>query len=68
MKKAIFFALVSSLLLTGCHQTYETVKVTKPRIHKSWYKNHVHKKRVGYGKIRLKLFEKQGTKTVRMRG
>lgn len=60
--------MISGLLLASCHQTYHTVSVAKPRLHKSWYKNHVYHKKIGYGRIRIKLFEKQGTRQVKMKG
>ncbi|HEY5690943.1 MAG TPA: hypothetical protein VIS49_05745 [Cyclobacteriaceae bacterium] len=61
----IFFLL----LLSACgRHHYHTVKVQKPRYHHTWYKDHKWHKKIRAGRIRLRLFEKQGTKTVRMKG
>jgi len=68
MIKRQFIYVVCCLLLMSCQPTYHTVQVTKPRLHKSWYKNHVYHKKIGIGRIRIKLFEKQGTKLVKMKG
>lgn len=57
------------LLLSACgHRTYHTVKVVKPRYHHSWYKDHKWRKKIQIGRFRIRLFEKQGVKTVKMKG
>jgi hypothetical protein len=43
-------------------------EAAQPRFHKGYYKKHVHRKRYHIGRIHIKLFEKQGTKTVKKKG
>ena len=45
-----------------------TVKVIKPINHKGYYKDSRWHKKLQYGRIRIRWFEKQGVKTVRMKG
>lgn len=60
--------ITMSLLMSSCSLfNYPQTKIVKPRYHKSWYKDHVHRKRIEVGRIKIKLFEKQGTKKVRAR-
>ncbi|NJN41161.1 MAG: hypothetical protein HC811_01890 [Flammeovirgaceae bacterium] len=66
MKILVVIILSSGILLSSCSRNnYNTISIVKPRYHKSWYKNHVHRKRIEVGRIKIKLFEKQGVKTVR---
>ena len=61
----------SSLLLAACssnNKTYHTIKVIKPIYHHGYYKNSRAHKKLQVGRIRIRWFEKQGTKTVRMKG
>lgn len=61
--------LILLLVLGACgRHNYHTVKVKKPRYHHTWYKDHRWHKKIQLGRIRVKWFEKQGTKTVRMKG
>ena len=55
------------LMLTGCSSgnSTKTTKAVKPRFHNTYYKKHVYYKHVRAGRIHLKLFEKQGVKTVK---
>lgn len=41
--------------------------VVKPRYHRTWYKNHVYKKKWHIGRIKFEP-EKQGVKKVKMKG
>ena len=58
------------LLLSACrgNKTYHTVKVIKPIYHHGYYKNSVWHKKLQVGRIRIRWFEKQGVKTVKMKG
>ncbi len=59
------------LLLVGCGgagKSYHTVKVVKPIYHKGYYKDSRWHKKLQYGRIRIRWFEKQGVKTVKMKG
>lgn len=58
------------LFLSSCKgsKTYHTVKVTKPINHKGYYKDSRWHRKLQVGRIRVRLFEKQGVKTVRMKG
>ena len=40
-------------------------KTVKPRYHHSYYKKHIYHKHLRVGKVHIKLFEKQGVKTVK---
>ena len=67
--KRYFIAVLFSLFLFSCSKhNYHTVTVSKPRIHNGWYKHHVWHKSIKAGRIHLRLFEKQGTKKVKMKG
>ncbi len=68
MRKAFLLLLLCSLLLSCGSKTYHTVDVKKPRIHHGWYKKHAYHKKIGIGRIRVRWFERQGTKTVKMKG
>jgi hypothetical protein len=55
---------------TAIHSIFDkghTVEVTKPRIHKSWYKKSRWHRRIQVGKFQLRIFEKSGVKKVKMR-
>ncbi len=58
------------LLISACssQKTYHTVKVIRPIYHRTWYKNSRWHQRLQVGRIRLRWFEKQGVKTVKMKG
>jgi hypothetical protein len=60
--------LVYLLMLAACHGTGHTVKVVKPIYHHGYYKNSVYHKKLQVWRIRVRWFEKQGAKTVKMRG
>lgn len=68
MRKILFGLLFFSTLLSCSSKTYHTVDVKKPRYHHSWYKKHTYQKKIGFGRIRVRWFERQGTKTVKMKG
>ncbi len=69
MTMRVIFVLITLLLLGSCaRHNYHTVKAKKPRYHHTWYKNHTWHKKIQVGRIRVRWFEKQGTKTVRMKG
>jgi len=68
MKRPLF-ALVLILLLQACNRHhYHTVEAKKPRYHKGWYKDHRWHTKLKVGRIHIRLFEKQGTRTVKMKG
>ena len=59
------------LILGSCNGTGKaghTVKVIKPINHKGYYKDSRWHKKLQYGRIRIRWFEKQGVKTVKMKG
>ena len=59
------------LLLAACSssgKTYHTIKVAKPIYHHGYYKNSRWHKKLQVGRVRIRWFEKQGAKTVRMKG
>jgi len=65
----ILVAAISFFLLASCSQkNYHTVAVKKPRVHHTWYKDHKWHRKLQVGRVRVRWFEKQGAKTVRMRG
>jgi len=68
MKQLFIIGLI--VLVCSCHgtKTYHTVKVVKPVYHNGWYKNSRWHKKIQVGRLRIRWFEKQGTKTVRMKG
>lgn len=68
MKRFLTVCILSVFLLSCSKHTYHTVTVAKPRIHKGWYKYHVWHRQVKAGRIHIRLFEKQGTKKVKMKG
>ncbi len=61
---AIGFMLVLSAC--GSSDKAHSVKVTKPVYHHTWYKNSRWHKKIQVGRVRIRWFEKQGVKTVRM--
>ena len=67
MKKVLSVIFLFLVLISCSSKTYHAQDVAKPRYHKGWYKNHVYHKKIGVGRVRIKWFEKQGTKTVRMK-
>lgn len=56
-------ALVVSSCMRGPTET-----VVKPRYHHSWYRNHVYNKKYKIGRLRVRFFERQGVRKVRMKG
>ena len=71
----LIFAICLALLLSSCQlvrsitgQGGHTVKVKKPIYHHGYYKNSSWHKKLQVGRVRIRWFEKQGAKTVRMRG
>jgi len=61
--------LLILLCTAGCaDKTYHTVMVVKPIYHKSWYKDSRWHKKIQVGRIRVRLFEKQGARAVKMKG
>jgi hypothetical protein len=68
MRKIIFTLLFTLLLSPAFSQTKPgKAKVVKPRYHKTWYKNHIYKKKWRVGRIKVEP-EKQGVKRVKMKG
>ena len=58
------------LLLAACQSSHNnrTVKVIKPINHRGYYKDSRWHKKLQVGRIRIRWFEKQGVKTVKMKG
>ena len=52
-------------LLASCKSSDATTKAAQPRYHKGYYKKSIYFKHYRVGRVHIKLFEKQGTKTVR---
>lgn len=67
MKKVTCFAFILLLILSSCSKSATTTTVVKPRYHRTWYKNHVYKKKWQVLRIKFQP-EKQGVKKVRMKG
>jgi hypothetical protein len=69
MRKVSLFILFGLLIVfTSCSQTTTTgSKVVKPRYHRSWYKDHIYKKKWRVGRIKFEP-QKQGVKRVKMKG
>lgn len=67
VKKNALLILLAAVICIQCSSSH-TVLVTKPRYHKSWYKDHRWRKKIKVGRIHIPLFEKQGVKKVRMKG
>ncbi|HQQ97726.1 MAG TPA: hypothetical protein PLX35_10700 [Cyclobacteriaceae bacterium] len=67
MRRCLLLVLVFALGSCGS-QTYHTVKVIKPIYHHTWYKNSRWHKRIQVGRMRVRLFEKQGARPVKMKG
>jgi len=68
MRKIIFALLFCFLILPAYSQAKPGKgKVVKPRIHKTWYKNHIYKKKWKVGRIKFEP-QKQGVKRVKMKG
>jgi hypothetical protein len=68
MKYLLAVGLMLLLGACGTGKTYHTVKVIKPINHHTWYKNSRWHRKIQVGRIRVRWFEKQGTKTVKMKG
>ena len=68
MKHLFIIGLVLLLASCGGSKTYHTVKVVKPVYHHGWYKNSRWHKKIQVGRVRVRWFEKQGVKTVKMKG
>jgi hypothetical protein len=62
------FVLVIVLLVAASCSRGPTQTVVKPRYHHSWYRKHVHNKKYSIGRVRVRFFEKQGVKKVKMKG
>ncbi|MDZ4714156.1 MAG: hypothetical protein SH819_01695 [Cytophagales bacterium] len=62
--------LLAFLLLGACSgsKNSHTVRVKKPIYHHTWYKNSRWHKKIHVGRIHFRLFEKQGVRTVKMKG
>jgi hypothetical protein len=60
-----FFIYLMCLLFFACSTTAGAKKTVKPRYHHSYYKKHVYFKHARVGRVHIKLFEKQGVKTVK---
>jgi hypothetical protein len=66
MKRLTLIGCLAMLL--GCSGTEHTVKVIKPIYHHGYYKNSVYHKKLQVWRIRVRWFEKQGVKSVKMKG
>ncbi len=66
-----FFIAFALFLMASCSatdRTYHSMKVVKPRYHHTWYKDSKWHNKIQVGRIRVRLFEKQGVKSVKMKG
>lgn len=56
-----------SILLISCGVVAgpNAKKTVRPVYHKGYYKKHVYHKNYHVGRVQIKLFDKQGTKTVK---
>ena len=68
MKLLLIVGICLFLGACGGSKSYHTVKVTKPVYHHGWYKNSRWHKKIQVGRVRIRWFEKQGVKTVKMKG
>jgi hypothetical protein len=66
MIRAIAFVFLV-VLVASCSPS-SSQRVVKPRYHHSWYRKHVHNKKYAIGRFRVRFFEKQGVKKVKMKG
>jgi hypothetical protein len=65
------FTIGFLLLLGSCSifdKSGHTVKVTRPVYHHGYYKDSRWHRKLQVGRIRIRWFEKQGVKTVKMKG
>ena len=67
MLKRILLLVFLTGVLTSCKSTSSgaSTKAAQPRYHKGYYKKHTYFKHYRVGRVHIKLFEKQGTKTVK---
>lgn len=68
MLKQFLLMVVVIGLFASCRPSAAASNSTpaaQPRYHKGYYKKHIYRKRYHIGRLELKLFEKQGTKTVK---
>lgn len=69
--RGLLFASIA-LLSSQCtliHSVFDkghTIEVSKPRLHKSWYKKSRWHKRIHVGRYQLRVFERSGVKKVKM--
>lgn len=66
-----YLFLIGSILLLGAcsgSKSTHTVSVRKPIYHHTWYMNSRWHKKLHVGRVHLRLFEKQGTRIVKMKG
>ncbi len=61
----VFVLLI--LLSVACSHSSTGHTAVKPRYHRTWYKDHVYKKKWRVGRIKFEP-EKQGVKRVKMKG
>lgn len=67
--RLLLLLLAMVLFLGSCGpRTYHTMKVIKPIYHHTWYKNSRWHKKIQVGRVRVRLFEKQGARSVKMKG
>ena len=68
MLKRILLIGLLAVVLTSCKALFagpNAKKTVAPRYHKGYYKKHVYHKNYHVGRVQIKLFEKQGVKTVK---
>lgn len=68
MKFLLF--IVAGVLLGACSgsKISHTTRVHKPIYHHTWYKKSKWHNTIHLGRVHLRLFEKQGTRIVKMKG
>jgi hypothetical protein len=68
MLKRILLIGLLAVVLTSCKALIagpNAKKTVQPRYHKGYYKKHTYFKHYRVGRVHIKLFEKQGVKTVK---
>ena len=60
-----FLITLVALSIVSCASSATAKRTVKPIYHHSYYKKHAYFKHYRVGRIHLKLFEKQGVKTVK---
>lgn len=69
MLRRILLMVILVGVLASCKSSGSTTtKAAQPRYHKGYYKKSIYFKHYRAGRVHIKLFEKQGAKTVKKKG